>query len=349
VFRKRTAFTLIELIVIIAILGVLIGLLLPAVQKVREAGNRSKCASHLRQLALACHNYHDVHSFLPPGSRHLPQRLCVNLRWQGNAWEGYKGSWLVYLLPFAEEENLFRQIPKLNEPNVASIEEAISAGILPRKLAFLRCPSDPYTYNREQNREATVSNYVASHGPQCWTGPCGYDPFQKFCNGTANWPDPPRPLVPPTYPGYAVSPEAYWALAAAQVRGMFGYCGPKIRLDDATDGPSNTILLGESLVDQMPGRDTNNWARGLSTMATTIVPINYATDYWNPDLGTGCTVAPQRYYANFNLSFGFKSRHPGGVNCAFADGSVHYLNQNIDHQSYQYLGCRNDGRVGSLP
>jgi prepilin-type processing-associated H-X9-DG protein len=345
-FRKRTAFTLIELLVIIGIIAVLIGLLLPAVQKVREAGNRSKCASQLKQLALACHNYHDVQGCLPPGSRHAPQRLCVN---PADDLPGNKGSWVVYLLPFVEGENLFRQIPKLNEPNVASIEEAINAGILPRKLSFLRCPSDPYTYNREQNREATVSNYVASHGPQCWTGPCGYDPFQKFCNGTANWPDPPRPLVPPTFPGYAASPEPYQALSAGEVRGMFGMCGPKIRLAGATDGPSNTILLGESLIDQRPGRDTNNWARGISTLATTIVTINHTTDYWNPDWVTGCRVAPQRYYANFNVSAGFKSRHPGGVNFAFADGSVHFLNQNINHQTYQYLGCRNDGQAVSLP
>ena len=343
--RRRTAFTLIELLVVIAIIAVLVGLLLPAVQKVREAGNRSKCTSQLRQLALACHNYHDVHGYLPPGGRHDPPRLCL-----GGGVQGNKGSWLVYLLPFVEEENLFRQIPKLTVPNVDSIQEAVTAGILPRKLPFLRCPSDPYTYNREQNREATVSNYVASHGPQCVTGPCGYDPFQKFCNGTANWPNPPRPLVPPTYPGYAVSPDIFWALSAAEVRGMFGYCGPKIRLADAADGASNTLLLGESLIDQKPGRDTNNWARAAGgPMATTIVTINTMTDYWNSDVASGCKVAPERYYRNYNLAEGFKSRHPGGANFAFADGSVHFLNQNIDHQTYQYLGCRNDGQAVSLP
>src|SRR5438876_7039863 len=143
----RNAFTLIELLVVIAIIAVLIGLLVPAVQKVREAGNRSKCTSQLRQLALACHNYHDVHGYLPPGGRHDPPSLCV-----ANHSGGNKGSWLVYILPFVEEENLLRQIPKLNEANVDSIQQAVDAGILPRKLPLLRCPSDPYNYNREQNR-----------------------------------------------------------------------------------------------------------------------------------------------------------------------------------------------------
>jgi prepilin-type N-terminal cleavage/methylation domain-containing protein/prepilin-type processing-associated H-X9-DG protein len=339
--RTRTAFTLIELLVVIAIIGVLIGLLLPAVQKVREAGNRSKCTSQLKQLGLACHNYHDVYGCLSPGGHHEPARLCLS-------GDGNKGSWLVYLLPFVEEENLFRQIPKLNVPNVDSIQEAVNTGILPRRLPFLRCPSDPYTHNQEQHREATVSNYVASHGPQCWAGPCGYDPFQKYCNGTVS--EPTRPLNPLTYPGYAVSPNYGYSLTAADVRGMFGFCGPKIRLADATDGVSNTLLLGESLIDQRPGRDTNNWALAAQgPMATTIMPINTMTDYWNPDVATGCNVAPKRYYRNYNLSEGFKSRHPGGANFAFADGSVHFLNQNINHQTYQYLGCRNDGQAVSLP
>jgi prepilin-type processing-associated H-X9-DG protein len=134
--------------------------------------------------------------------------------------------------------------------------------------------------------------------------------------------------------------------------GVHSLCCPctRDRLADATDGYSNTILLGESLIDQKPGRDRNNWARaGQGPMATTIISINYTTDYWDPDIQHGCTVAPKRYYRNYNLSEGFKSRHPGGANFVFADGSVHFLNQNIDHQTYQYLGCRNDGQAVSLP
>ncbi len=79
---------------------------------------------------------------------------------------------------------------------------------------------------------------------------------------------------------------------------------------------------------------------------TTIIPINYRTDYLAPD---GCTVALERYYHNFNVSEAFKSRHPGGTNFTFVDGSVHFVNQNISHQTYQYLGCRNDGQIAGIP
>src|SRR5712692_10053673 len=90
-------FTLVELLVVIAIIGILIGLLLPAVQKIREAANRMKCASNMRQLGLACHSYHDVYHLFPPGGKMVPVQ---DWNWD---WRGDRGSWLVWTLPFMEE------------------------------------------------------------------------------------------------------------------------------------------------------------------------------------------------------------------------------------------------------
>jgi len=185
---------------------------------------------------------------------------------------------------------------------------------------------------------------VGNHGPQCSFSNCSpaHDPYQKYCNGTAE--DAARPLNPPTYPGYTVSVNYGHTLNVSQVRGMMNWYGAKINLAMVTDGTSNTLLLGETLPAEWPARETNNWA--ISHICGTIIKINYHTDYLGVD---GCTVAPDRYYRNYNVAVGFKSWHPVGVNFAFVDGTVHFLSENIDHQTYQYLGRRNDGQVVSLP
>src|SRR5437016_4431178 len=104
--RSRTGFTLVELLVVIAIIGILIGLLLPAVQKVREASMRTKCINNLKQIGLAFHNYHDTKSKLPPGGSHTPPAAgaCTNTP----ACRDAEWSWAYHILPFIEQEPLFK-------------------------------------------------------------------------------------------------------------------------------------------------------------------------------------------------------------------------------------------------
>ncbi len=146
---KRHGFTLIELLVVIAIIAVLIALLLPAVQKVREAANRAQCLNNLKQIALATHNYHDTFKRFPPGG-HISDMV-------GN--RPTRGSTLwIKLLPYFEQDNLqHKWDPYDNRNNVAGGRNATSAQV----IKLLLCPSD--------RLEDSVSEYkVIATNPWSW-------------------------------------------------------------------------------------------------------------------------------------------------------------------------------------
>jgi prepilin-type N-terminal cleavage/methylation domain-containing protein/prepilin-type processing-associated H-X9-DG protein len=365
------AFTLIELLVVIAIIAILMGLLLPAVQKVREAAARMKCANNLKQFGIACHMYNDTFNKLPPGGKHSKYVNNDPTQGAGSIWGQDKGSWLVHTLPFMEQGNLYNAILGENPDDGSdSIWESDSRQtwfvgpsngpnntairILPAKLPYGRCPSDNY-----QPDDPAFSSYNASLGPQCGIGPCSnsINPFQLYCNGQTvpgeNGTTTPPPLIPPTYPGYGPSENQGDTENAGLARGLFTRQGVVIRLADVTDGLSNTLMIGESLVEQNSDmRDQANWARsgGGNCTGTTIIPINWQSNDHDSSVTGGnppysCGANPDHYYGNWNVSFGFKSNHSGGTNFVFGDGSVHFIPQSINHQTYQYLGCRNDGQV----
>jgi prepilin-type N-terminal cleavage/methylation domain-containing protein/prepilin-type processing-associated H-X9-DG protein len=136
--RRASAFTLIELLVVSAILAVLLGLLLPAVQKVREAANRTRCTSNLRQIGIALHHYHDAFHTFPPGG--------IEWRPPGNSTKRQL-AWCAFLLPYLEQENLCRSL-NLNKP-FDSPENAQGAAAV---LAVFLCPSKPRTDYRFEGR-----------------------------------------------------------------------------------------------------------------------------------------------------------------------------------------------------
>ena len=346
----RRAFTLVELLVVIAIIAILMALLLPAIQKVRAAANRMRCGNNLKQLAIACHNYHNDYGKLPPGGLRFnePQTNPANCHYN-------KGSWLVHILPYMEQDSIHKDIPELSywnttnpaDPRNNSIALAVQQGVLPRHLPMYRCPSDDFL-----RESPPISNYVGSLGPQCLGNRCGdwttdSGPFGMYCDpensGLGYW-------------GYRRSPPLGYTRYKERLRGCFSRLAAIVRLSDIIDGTSNTILIGETLAQQhdfirhaaygQPGWQAG-WAHadGGNSHCSTIIPIN-----WDSSRDDGCGYADgMHWHGNWAVSWGFKSRHQQGANFVFADGSVHFLPQSIDMKTYQLLGCRHDQNPVSLP
>ena len=144
---------------IIAIIAVVIGLLLPAVQRARESANRVKCQNNLKQFGIACHAYHDEQLQLPPGAYSKPP-----MQW----WQADKGSWLVLTMPYMDQNVVFKRLPGMDQSGFNTIGEAVKSGLLPTKLPYLRCPSDDFDAG-----SFNYCNYVGSSGPQCTAGRAG--------------------------------------------------------------------------------------------------------------------------------------------------------------------------------
>lgn len=332
--KKSSGFTLVELLVVIAIIGILVALLLPAVQAAREAARRMQCANNLKQYGLALHNYHDTFKTFPIGGI--------------GGWSSthrYKLSWQARIIPFMEQTSIFSKIDfnKLNGADVL-IDGKPLLTIGP---SYARCPSDVSLLLRPHGRDAPApltgnqarfnGSYTGSLGSQSTpsaNGAC--NPFQQFFEKLS-----PRNATH----GDCRSKEE---LSGMWCRGLWGPA-INIELKDVLDGTSNTIFLGEVLANCQSHAEWGFWHYdGLNNAhASTVCPINNFTTCDGASAGQ-ITHPNCRAKTNWNFAWGFKSYHPGGAQFTLVDGSVNFISSTVDHTTYQRLGGRRDGQpVGS--
>jgi len=306
----RKAFTLIELLVTIAIMGVLMGLLLPAVQKVRAAADRLSCRNNLKQIALALHNYHDAHSALPPG-------YGASGPYRDGATDTAPGwGWGAFILPYLEEENVSRAInfrlPVEHPQNAPAVQTMVKAYL---------CPSDllPDAAFAVPDGFGTT---VAVAAPSSYAACVGGD--ESSASGRDGL-------------------------------GIF-YRNSRTRLTEITDGTSCTLLIGERA-----------WANAEGTWAGAMQGGVCLRGQSNPAPGNGAGWYPASVLVQAHSHLNnattdtdgglddFSSRHSGGSNFSFADGSVHFLRSvpgdlpgggyTQDSLVFQALGTRANGDV----
>lgn len=316
--RSHRALTLVELLVVIAIIGVLIALLLPAVQMAREAARRVSCINKLKELALAAHNHHDARGRFPAGA-HPPAML-------GSVPTGGTNLW-VELLPYIEEDNLHKKWdPNDNRNNVGGMN-ATSAQV----IKVLVCPSDLLPPGR-------VSQLTIAAVP--WTdGFYGLSSYGGNAGRRSYHPGDPPDFLRLTRDGI------FWIESC-------------VRLAEITDGSSSTLLFGERFrvdrnYDQLvpvlaPGRppslaEAGRWAlvaspAGVMGQVTlhTAAPINYR-------------VPPEGDLSTLNdRTCAFGSSHPDGANFAFADGAARFVRKTLPLATLQALSTRAGGEVDSI-
>jgi len=309
----RKGFTLVELLVVIAIIGVLIALLLPAVQQAREAARRTSCFNKLRQIGLAMHNYHDTFGKFPSGYIGTTSDLRTPLATGDPGW-----GWAALILPQIEQRNLAESIQF-----GLSIKNGVNQNARETILDAYACPSDsaPKIFDlHEEGTETTLTrlasaNYVGVFGTEelhdCESVPAG-----QTCQGN----------------------------------GLLGH-NFAFAMRDITDGTSNTMMVGERATNRGPGEEQfSTWVGSVSEGEQAIARVLGIADHApnsqyreeghdHDDDGDDDHDHEEHHLDDFG------SRHPAGTNFVFSDGSAHLITETIDLDVYRALATRSGGEV----
>jgi prepilin-type N-terminal cleavage/methylation domain-containing protein/prepilin-type processing-associated H-X9-DG protein len=368
---QRSGFTLIELLVVIAIIGVLVGLLLPAVQKVREAANRTQCLNNLHQIALASHNYQSAFGKFPPGLNVSPKSVANGYTAGAPVSGPYTGV-LGYLLPYMEQDNVFQQLPPNPGANIPLPWTGMTLGNLfdtqtvAGAWAYSYPPFDYQSGITSVNgtgypkpaAEAVIMSYLC---PSDNTGAGNNTLLAGIIDGFGWYVGPvlPAGIGTPDHiyvdyvydiPGFGreMGRSNYLGVGGAYGKvdpgdtlnsqwipyiGIY-YMNSKTTIGSIKDGTSNTLAFGETL-------------GGLHVDGTRSFEIAWLGAGW---YGTKYGLAPIYPDENGNgmsdYTFRmFQSNHPASVNFAFGDGSVRPISRTADFNTYVYASGMRDGKI----
>jgi prepilin-type N-terminal cleavage/methylation domain-containing protein/prepilin-type processing-associated H-X9-DG protein len=350
-YWRRPGFTLIELLVVIAIIGVLVGLLLPAVQKVREAANRIHCLNNLKQIGLALHNYHDSYGRFPPSLDEAIYPPIAAQAWGAprKGWTTY-WSWLAYILPFIEQNNLWNEADAWAHIGGGDTS-AYAVGhwwpwgdfwttnatppnpALGTPVKTYICPSEPRNLTVQYENSGSGVN---ANTPISFTEYLGVDGIQgQDANGTS-W------LVGDKS---GILTNSGWDQAR------------KINFASISDGSSNTLMVGE----RPPSVDLFwGWwfagggfdGSGVGDVTLGAREIWYAANVQITSLSLGGSTSCPATKVGFQPGtisdtcdqVHFWSWHPGGANWLWGDGSARFMSYGMN-EVLPHLCTRNGGEV----
>lgn len=317
--ERRSGFTLVELLVVVTIIGVLIALLLPAVQAARAAARRMSCQNNQKQVGLALLNYHDTFEVFPPG--YIANQLTRTSPVSAETGTGY--SWATILLPFQEQQPLHRALDFSQDcrdlDNLKLAKRALSAFRCPEG----RMPADSFTIRSEgKTVDVAYSSYV---------GMFGYGSLVE----SPGWPD---------------QPGVFYRNSAVRAADIRDGLSNTILLGERTY--RHDFVAGQTPVDAastwyaaVPGtmRPAGLTGSGAGTMEG---PASLVLGSVGQP-ATGAAPAVHQVFHKTNHIGSLSSRHFGGINVTAGDGSIHFLHDSIDYGLYRSLGQHSDGVLGS--